>query len=71
MVLRCRVALTHAGASTSGLSLWLPTLLVLTLHFSAAQAASMMIAFSQSGLVGRVMSAFLADAIGRSGHERR
>ena len=54
-----------AQTGTYGLSLWLPTLLILILHVSAAQAASMMIAFSLSGLVGRVMFSYLADAIGR------
>ena len=38
---------------------------MLVLHIPPARAASLMIAFSLSGLVGRVMFSYLSDAIGR------
>jgi putative MFS transporter len=48
-----------------GLSLWAPTLLVQVLHISPARAATLMIACSISAFFGRLVFAWLSDALGR------
>ncbi|MBC2665288.1 MFS transporter [Novosphingobium flavum] len=48
-----------------GTVLWAPTLLAQIHTLSAAEAARMMMAFSAAGLVGRVLTGWLADRFGR------
>jgi MFS transporter, putative metabolite:H+ symporter len=54
-----------AQTSGVGLALWAPTLLVILLKVSAAQASFLMIWVAASAFVGRVVCTFLPDAIGR------
>jgi putative MFS transporter len=48
-----------------GLALWAPTLLVLLLKITAAEASYLMIWVAVSAFVGRVVCSFLPDVIGR------
>lgn len=48
-----------------GITMWAPTLLVLILSVSAAQAAKMMVVLSLAGLLSRLTMGWLADRIGR------
>jgi len=48
-----------------GLALWAPTLLLLLLHTTPAEASFLMIWVGLSAFVGRVVCAFLADFLGR------
>ncbi len=59
--------LSNLGAQTGvyGVTLWAPTLFVLLLHVSPAQASFLMIFVTLGGLAGRVSFAFLSEAIGR------
>ena len=50
-----------------GLALWAPTLLLLLLHTTAAEASFLMIWVGLSAFVGRIVCAFLADFLGRRG----
>ena len=50
-----------------GLALWAPTLLLLLLHTTAAEASFLMIWVGLSAFVGRIVCAFLADFVGRRG----
>ena len=48
-----------------GLALWAPTLLLLLLHISPAEASFLMIWVGLSAFVGRIACAWLADLLGR------
>jgi putative MFS transporter len=48
-----------------GLALWAPTLLLLLLHTTPAEASFLMIWVGLSAFVGRIVCAFLADFMGR------
>jgi len=48
-----------------GLALWAPTLLLLLLRTTPAEASFLMIWVGMSAFVGRIVCAFLADAMGR------
>jgi putative MFS transporter len=50
-----------------GLALWAPTLLLLLLHTTPAEASFLMIWVGLSAFVGRIVCSFLADFIGRRG----
>jgi putative MFS transporter len=50
-----------------GLALWAPTLLLLLLHTTPEEASFLMIWVGLSAFVGRIVCAFLADAVGRRG----
>ena len=50
-----------------GLALWAPTLLLLLLHTTPAEASFLMIWVGLSAFVGRIVCAFLADFMGRRG----
>jgi putative MFS transporter len=57
----------NLGAQTGvyGVTLWAPTLFVLILHISPAEAAKMMIGLTLGGLLGRISFAILSEKIGR------
>jgi putative MFS transporter len=57
----------NLGAQTGvyGLTLWAPTLLVLLLKISPAQASFLMIFVSLGGLVGRIAFSWFSETIGR------
>jgi MFS transporter, putative metabolite:H+ symporter len=59
--------LGNLGAQTGvyGVILWAPTLFVLVLHVSPAEASKAMIAVTLSGVVGRVSFSWLSERIGR------
>ncbi|WP_428539648.1 MFS transporter [Rhodopila sp.] len=59
--------LGNLGAQTGvyGVILWAPTLFVLVLHVSAAEASKAMIALTIGGIVGRVAFSWLSEQIGR------
>ncbi len=59
--------LSNLGAQTGvyGVTLWAPTLFMLLLKISPAEASYLMIFVTLGGLVGRVSFAFLSEAIGR------
>ena len=59
--------LGNLGAQTGvyGLTLWVPTLFVLLLKVTPAQASALMIPMTVAGLIGRVSFARLSDLIGR------
>jgi putative MFS transporter len=59
--------LGNLGAQTGvyGLTLWVPTLFVLLLKVTPAQAAALIIPMTVAGLIGRVSFAALSDRIGR------
>jgi putative MFS transporter len=59
--------LSNLGAQTGsyGVSLWAPTLFVLLLHVTPADAAHLMIYGSIVGIAGRVVFSWLSDSIGR------
>jgi MFS transporter, putative metabolite:H+ symporter len=59
--------LGNLGAQTGeyGLTLWAPTLLVLLLKVSPAEAAHLMIYCSVGAFVGRIAFAYMSDSIGR------
>ena len=59
--------LTSLGSQTAGngIGLWAPTLLVLLLKIPPAQASFLLIFAGLAGFVGRLVWAYLADAIGR------
>ncbi len=59
--------LGNLGAQTGvyGLTLWVPTLFVLLLKVTPAQASALIIPMTVAGLVGRVSFARLSDLIGR------
>ncbi|HVH78389.1 MAG TPA: MFS transporter, partial [Stellaceae bacterium] len=48
-----------------GLALWAPTLLLLLLHITPADASFLMIWVGLSAFVGRIVCAYLADLLGR------
>ncbi len=50
-----------------GLALWSPTLLLLLLHTTPAEASFLMIWVGLSAFVGRIVCSFLADWMGRRG----
>src|SRR5580698_4087460 len=50
-----------------GLALWAPTLLLLLLHTTPAEASYLMIWVGLMAFVGRVVCAFLSDLLGRRG----
>jgi MFS transporter, putative metabolite:H+ symporter len=54
-----------AQTSGVGLALWAPTLLLLLLHITPAQASFLMIWVGISAFVGRVFCAVMADVLGR------
>jgi MFS transporter, putative metabolite:H+ symporter len=54
-----------AQTSGVGLALWAPTLLLLLLHISAADASFLMIWVGFSAFIGRFVCAFLPDLLGR------
>jgi putative MFS transporter len=57
----------NLGAQTGvyGVILWAPTLFVLILHVSPAEASKAMIALTISGVIGRVSFSMLSETIGR------
>jgi putative MFS transporter len=57
----------NLGAQTGvyGVTLWAPTLFVLILHISPAQAAKAMIAVTIGGVAGRISFSWLSDQLGR------
>ncbi len=57
----------NLGAQTGvyGVTLWAPTLFVLILHISPAEASKMMIGLTLGGLLGRISFAMLSEKIGR------
>jgi len=57
----------NLGAQTGvyGVVLWAPTLFVLILHVSPAEASKAMIALTVGGIVGRVSFSWLSERIGR------
>jgi putative MFS transporter len=59
--------LGNLGAQTGvyGLTLWVPTLFVLLLKVTPAQASALIIPMTVAGLIGRVSFAALSDKIGR------
>ena len=59
--------LTSLGSQTAGngIGLWAPTLLVLLLKIPPAEASFLLIFAGLAGFVGRLVWAYLADAIGR------
>ena len=59
--------LGNLGAQTGvyGLTLWVPTLFVLLLKVTPAQASALIIPMTVAGLIGRVSFARLSDLIGR------
>ena len=59
--------LGNLGAQTGvyGVVLWAPTLFVLVLHVSPAEASKAMIALTAGGIVGRVAFSWLSEQIGR------
>jgi putative MFS transporter len=59
--------LGNLGAQTGvyGVILWAPTLFVLVLHVTPAEASKAMIAVTLSGVVGRVSFSWLSERIGR------
>ena len=59
--------LGNLGAQTGsyGVTLWAPTLFVLILHVSPAEAAKAMIALTIGGVVGRISFSTLSERIGR------
>ena len=59
--------LTNLGAQTGsyGLKLWSPTLLVLLLGVSPRRAAFLLIWVNLAGFSGRIIFAYLSDALGR------
>ena len=59
--------LGNLGAQTGvyGVILWAPTLFVLVLHVSPAEASKAMIALTIGGIVGRVAFSWLSEQIGR------
>ncbi len=59
--------LSNLGAQTGvyGVTLWAPTLFMLLLKISPAEASYLMIFVTLGGLVGRISFAFLSEAIGR------
>src|SRR5271163_349276 len=60
------VSLTGLSQTSGvGLALWAPTLLLLLLHTTPAEASFLMIWVGLSAFVGRVCCAFLPDLIGR------
>ena len=60
------VSLTGLSQTSGvGLALWAPTLLLLLLHTTAAEASFLMIWVGLSAFVGRVVCAFLSEAMGR------
>jgi putative MFS transporter len=63
VVLVCLTGLSQT--SGVGLALWSPTLLLLLLHTTPAQASFLMIWVGLSAFVGRLVCSFLADFLGR------
>jgi putative MFS transporter len=63
VLLVCLTGLSQT--SGVGLALWAPTLLLLLLHISPADASFLMIWVGLSAFVGRIFCAYLADAMGR------
>jgi len=62
------VSLTGLSQTSGvGLALWAPTLLLLLLHTTPAEASFLMIWVGLSAFVGRIVCAFLADLMGRRG----
>jgi MFS transporter, putative metabolite:H+ symporter len=60
------VSLTGLSQTSGvGLALWAPTLLLLLLHTTAAEASFLMIWVGLSAFVGRVTCAFLSELMGR------
>jgi len=59
--------LGNLGAQTGGygVTLWAPTLFVLILHVSPAQAARSMIAMTIAGVIGRFSLSWMSERIGR------
>lgn len=59
--------LGNLGAQTGvyGLTLWVPTLFVLLLKVTPAQASALIIPMTVAGLIGRVSFAALSDRLGR------
>jgi len=59
--------LSNLGIQTGsyGFTMWAPTLLVLLLHVSPAQASWLMVAVSLGGLLGRFLFSALSESIGR------
>lgn len=59
--------LSNLGAQTGvyGLTLWVPTLFVLLLKVTPAQASALIIPMTVAGLIGRLSFAGLSDRIGR------
>jgi len=59
--------LGNLGAQTGvyGVTLWAPTLFVLLLKVTPAQASKLMIGLTLGGLAGRISFAFLSEKIGR------
>jgi len=57
----------NLGAQTGvyGVTLWAPTLFVLLLKVTPAQASKLMIGLTLGGLLGRISFAFLSEKIGR------
>jgi len=57
----------NLGAQTGvyGVTLWAPTLFVLLLRVSPAQASKMMIALTVAGVIGRISFSFLSEQLGR------
>lgn len=57
----------NLGAQTGvyGVVLWAPTLFVLVLHVSPAEASKAMIALTIGGIVGRISFSWLSERIGR------
>jgi MFS transporter, putative metabolite:H+ symporter len=57
----------NLGAQTGsyGVTLWAPTLFVLVLHVSPAEASKAMIGLTVGGVVGRISFSFLSERIGR------
>ncbi len=63
VVLVCLTGLSQT--SGVGLALWSPTLLLLLLHTTPAEASFLMIWVGLSAFVGRLVCSFLADFLGR------
>ena len=57
----------NLGAQTGvyGVTLWAPTLFVLLLRVSPAQASKMMIALTVAGVIGRISFSFFSESLGR------
>jgi MFS transporter, putative metabolite:H+ symporter len=63
IIAACLTGLSQTGGV--GLLLWITTLFVLVLKITPADAAYLMIYVTSIGILGRIVSSYLSDAIGR------